>query len=272
MTRRDEFPSSFVRQTFPPEERADGPRDPFLDPRLSGQRCRPCPNHRFSIQRMQIFLCCWYDDAPDREKVSLSTEHAHYLLCMCFLENCTAIGMLILLPWVIIISSNNSDSTDSTDTSLLNLCWLSLQLSCQEKNLSIHLSLEQYATKLVLENQFGIKYMMSDESIMHRVILLEPPLKLPPRVWIVVGNKQYPLSILGTIIWWQSGSSFHDIRDSGSFSWTPFIISWRRVLMHCWIAKKYRKKRPATKEEIVKVFQSFHSTKTENLCQSVLGH
>ncbi len=83
---------------------------------------------------------------------------------------------------MIIISSNNSDSTDSTDTSLLNLCWLSLQLSCQEKNLSIHLSLEQYATKLVLENQFGIKYMMSDESIMHLVILLEPPLKLPPRV------------------------------------------------------------------------------------------
>ena len=136
--------------------------------------------------------------------------------------------------------TDSSDSDDdssmytvNSDNSLLQLCLITMRLS--ERAVKCHhcrFDWENHALILRHEKQFDCKYRMSYESFNKLVSILHPALE-QNNSKSMNSCAEPAISaphILGLIICWLSGSSFHDIRDAGNFSRPTFFrLLWKGI-------------------------------------------
>ncbi len=123
------------------------------------------------------------------------------------------------------------------------------------------------------ENQFDKKYRMSYDPFMKLVNLLMPFLEQnDTKSMNSCGEPAIsPLHILGLIIHWLSGSSFHDIRDEGNFSRPTFFRLLRKGLVAIVRCKKLQIRLPSSMDEMDAVHQGFEQKSMERVMSGCVG-
>jgi hypothetical protein len=97
---------------------------------------------------------------------------------------------------------------------------------------------ERHALIFLHEKQFDSKYRMSNDAFKKLVSILEPALE-QNNAKSINSCKELAISpshILGLMICWCNGSSFHDICDAGNFSRPTFFrLLWKGIysIVHC---------------------------------------